>query len=602
MIQFNPLTIFGPQVMAQTSVTNGELAQASSSSSFIGQGTPGDHLNGTLSGLTVAAAIAGPLGSPTLARICSHPLFAGAALMLGASHQAQAWSHTGGLLSSALLFLSSVATAVSGYSFLRGFKAGWQALKSSTRLAVFDRVRTLQDEMEERLNKAVERSGNPILAEARALASETHADVKSAVEHFKDLRDEKPQRIAAAQFSGLMGNPKIESVIAWQVTRAGREPAVEACLESLGGIDVAGFAALDDEAFRSLKKSAYQAMGAIFKAEIAGGAPEAEVKAAFREMAESVRDSLDAARADALVVAANEIHLTVRRRVEEARADAEGAAEKAALGSRLVPAMLSRLSGKLDPETAKEVREVLKSAREIERLLATTVKENGVLSRWFALPPADPRGYVRKTVLHATESQRVASASPRNWVTEAIGDPTYSPLQKQVGRLLGENINPGLMYAIPALATLQMIAGGCGALGWFLSLAPAAAVYLYNARQGRKRFNVSPAPSQDLTLERYGDETLQKRTLERLERAVPPMENGERERFVADVRKTLDKVEADIAALEALTVPAPGKAPLPPEMQAAANDASWRRETSRKFTPIPTPDPNRPYAYDHRPG
>jgi hypothetical protein len=123
VIQFNPLTIFGPQVMAQPGLTNGELSHASSSSSFTASGTPGDLLNGTLSGLTVAAAIAGPLGSPTLARICSHPLFAGAALMLGASHQVHAWGQTGGLLSGALLLLSSVATAVSGYSFLRGFKA-----------------------------------------------------------------------------------------------------------------------------------------------------------------------------------------------------------------------------------------------------------------------------------------------------------------------------------------------------------------------------------------------------------------------------------------------------------------------------------------------
>lgn len=652
MIQFNPLTLLGQNLTAQTAVTGSELAHPPSDSSFTSLASPGDLLNGTLSGLTVAAAA---LGSPTLARITSHPLFAGAALLTGMSHQVQAWGHVGGLLSGALLFLTSVATVVSGYSFYRGFKAGWQALKTSSQLAIYDHVRSLQKDAEARLEKAVKKTQHPILKEVKKLAEETHADVKTAVEHFKDLRDEKPQRIEAAYFSGLVDNPNVHDLIRHRVEAAIfpmelypnasaiiRRRVAEASAEALKDVRLNALAQMNDEAFQGVRMRVLRKVGETFHVMRKDGVAGTDLKAyqaIFQNIGQAMTESLEKARADGLTVLRGEVSQAIRRRAALARTEALEAAEKAVLTSRLVPAMISRLREKLDSETAADVKAALESTLKIERLLATTAKENGVVSRWLALPAsptkaakaeqdrkveedpenekplADPRAYVRKTALHADESQRVASASPRNWVSEAIGDPTYSPAGKAVGHWLGATVNPSLRYGVPAVVGLQVVEAGIAAfqgqatgnfwghlLTWGLSLAPMAATYLYNKRQGSRRMKVSPGAHQEYNLELYADKKLQTRTSERLDRAIPPMEDGERERFLEETRKTLKKVEADVTALEALEVPSARKSGILPNGEISLGNTSWQIEPSRRFTPHPTPDPNRPYAYDHRPG
>ena len=486
-------------------------------SSFTLTASPADALHGVMGGLTLAAAVS---GSPALARICSHPLFAGASLVLGTGHLWNAWGQVGGLISGGLLFLSSVSTLINGYSFYRGLKAGWAALKESTRLAVYDRAQERLQQVTDSLREAARRTHHPILTDAGKLALETQGDVKAATEHFRDLRDERPQRIEGARQSSL--------------------------------------------------------------------------RAADPERASSAP------------------HQTVRRRVKDASQAALGAAQKAALTARLVPATLSRVREELDDETTELVRASFEASIEVEKLLESA--GGSVWQRLIALRSSkDHRAYVRKTTVHAEEAQRVASASPRNWVSEARGDPTCSPTEKALGHWLGTKVNTGLLYMVPVLATMQVLAGGydyaAGQLsgGGFLnqlvtgvlSLVPAAVTYLYNSRQGSRRFRVSPAVNQEMPFERLGEPKLQAKTSKRLKPAVPPQEPGEHERYVTKVRRKAHRIEADLDGFESMDVPRPGNTAgvsMAPQFSTMMND----RE--RRFTPIPHPDPNRPYRYDHRPG
>jgi Asp-tRNA(Asn)/Glu-tRNA(Gln) amidotransferase A subunit family amidase len=477
-------------------------------SSFSLSSNPADALNGTLSGMTLAAAA---LGSPALARICSHPLFAGTALFLGAGYQAQAWGHVDGPVAGGLLVLSTIATFIHGRSFYRGLKAGWQALKSSTQLAVYGRVQELQRQLKADLDASVEQTNHQILRSARRFVEETDANVKAAVEHFRDLRDERPQRIEGARQSSL---------------------------------------------------------------------------AAFDR-------------------AAPERHEIVRQRMLEAKKAAGDAAKKAALTARLTPAMLGRVGG---------LNDVLETSLEIERLLETTSGGGSVWQRLLVLRSSKGyMSYVRKTTIQAAEADRVASASPRNWVSEAIGDPTYSPTEKRLGHWLGKNVNAGLLCAVPFLATIQALAGGYDyahgqlsgggflqqVIGAVLSLVPAAVTYLYNARQGSRRFRVSPASNQELPFERAGEPELQQRTSRRLESAAPPLEPCEGRDYVAALREKAAGMRAELKALEAIDVPTLSSEGM---TGVSLRDTTWMRDRSRRFTPIERPDPNRSYRYNHRPG
>jgi len=588
-----------------------------------------------MNGLTVTAAA---LGSPALARVCSHPAFAGTALLVGASTQAHAWAHVGGLLSGALLLLSSVATAVSGYSFYRGFKAGWQALKDSSRLAVYGRTKTLQKDVAQTFEAITKTKQHPILADAEKLARENLSDVKAAVTHFEDLRDEKPQRIEAAYLSGLANNPLVCDVIspslrqaadeAVAVTKTSSTPVALysklpelfsiASKSALGGKTLEDLVLTRDNELSALKQGLQAEIAKALKACVDRGMPLDDAKHILQKMADASSAAVDRARRSAQALVRGEKHLLVQERLEEARREALEAARKAYLTSRLIPATLSRIREPMDPQTSASVRTLIERTGEIERLLETTVRDNAVINRWSLLRSADKAqnlkatDYVRQQTQHAIESQRVASASPRNWVSEAIGDPTYSPAEKAAGRFLGRSVNASLRYGVPAVVGMQVISSGLevfqgqptaglwqNLITWGLSLAPMAAAYLYNKRQGSRRFRVSPAPSQKLSLERYGEKTLQDRVSQRLDRAIPPMEDGDRERFIEDTRTMLKRVEADIASLEALAPPSyRSNAPA----HISQGKALWNVAPARRFSPHGTPNPNRRYAYDHEPG
>ncbi len=449
--------------------SSGSIPFSPEATSLMTGPTPAESLYGVMNGMTLVAAVS---GSPALARVCSHPAFAAASLGLGAYFQYQAAGQTQSLIAGGLLALSAAGTAVNAYSFYRGLKAGWQSLHFSTQLAVYDRVRDVN------------------------LPPEVRAAIVEARNHWADLKDERPERIAAAVQSSFRG-----------------------------------------------------------------AAPEQ---------------------------AASTPHLFVRERRLEAEDMASGAARHA-----------TDAAWKTSPDA--------------EKMLRACAPEGSAWDRLIVLRDAPGHlEYVRRSVLHAEEAQRVASASPRNWVSEARGDASYAPWQKTVGEWLGRNVQGALLYGIPAFVTLQVLAGGLdyaqGQLageGFFkqivhslLGLAPAAATYLYNARQGSRRFNVSPAAHQEIVVERFLDPELQKRTVERLASAVPPLEPGESARYAEQCRVNLDRVESQIAVLESLEIPI-----IADRAEVSSGAPAFLKENDRvrKFTPIRVPDPKRPYRYDHRP-
>src|SRR5262249_9103937 len=138
-------------------------------------------------------------------------------------------------------------------------------------------------------------------------------------------------------------------------------------------------------------------------------------------------------------------------------------------------------------------------------------------------------------------------------------------------------------------------------IGSVLSLGVTTAIYLSNLRSGGSvRFNVSPAPHQDLPFERTGEGELQKRTSKRLESAVPPMAPNESQDYVASRREDLVQVrEAITNTLENLDVPAPKKDSSQDTLSFPQEKMHWKKDRPRNFAPIRMPDPNRKYRYDH---
>jgi hypothetical protein len=251
------------------------------------------------------------------------------------------------------------------------------------------------------------------------------------------------------------------------------------------------------------------------------------------------------------------------------------------------------------------------SLAEGKRLLQSILPGKPPVETYRALKDfSESQAYIRQTVWQATEAERVAIMSPRNWMTEARGEPSLSPFQKRLWETLGNLTERAMLFGVPTVAGLETGAalmmmyrtGQLSGMGLFQSLfgaalllAPMATVHLYRARQGSRRFNVSPGLNQEYPLERYLDLQLQQKAILRLRKANPPMEPFQRRRYAEKFTENLTSVEKGIAAVESEQLPSPSRS--------TSSNVVWEKRDHLwgAFSPR-RPDPNRHFRYDSHSG
>ena len=500
-----------------------------------------------LVGFAVVTAVA---KSPALARIVSHPVFAWFSLLIAAIDLVP-WSITQAMAASAsgpsgvaravvqliaIPAVSAVGVAIGVRSLTKGVLAAQEMRPLTWKIGALDAATARLSELEEDLKKLqgeivrflskldehVPPEDHPkqisdILRKGGAL-EKASAAVKRAMAILKDLRDERPMRIAAAEHSSREAQHEFAPDKAEQIQHEIRNA-------------------------------------------------EANAKAALRGALERVEElrSHPALQLLADQLQARVSHLDTRppgEQISEVRSRAryqQVLLEKIRKGCATLSALVALT---VEPGGSSRVR------RQHRRGVARFLREH-----------AEYGELVDRIEAQTFDAVRVVQASPRYWVNEARGKPTLTQREKTLQRTVGFLAFPVLLWTfiIAAMAEITVtvlvpvvasrgkavdvtdLLATCAA-GLLAAASPFIVLYLSNVRLGSYAFNVAPLLHEQISTKSeagfYADPENAALCIARAEKVIRPLPPREAKDYVTTSIENIKRMLKTLARLEHLEIPA----------------------------------------------
>jgi hypothetical protein len=485
------------------------------------------------------AAVAATLRSPALARVVSHPVFAWFAVLVGGIALLP-WGITQGSAASgplgaaqavvqliAIPAVSAVGVVIGVRALSRGVKAAEEMRTLAWKLGALDAAMARLVEVEKdlkRLQAGLTRladvapfDDNPRhlsdLLRPGGAVDRTSAAVKLAIAFVKDLRDERPMRIAAAEHSSREAQHDFDPHKAARIRR-----------------DIQNAEARADAALREATERAEELRG----------------HAAFTLLSGQLQELVNPRAAWAPAGSGSGQEVPKARQLLAILDDAK----------QDVTALRWLVALTLDPGSPPEAQ---RRRQRVERFLREYPEYSELVDRIEA---------------QTFDAVRVVQASPRYWINEARGKPTLTARDKALQRAAGSLVFPALLWsfgittAAELTVTIVLRGGatdlasalwGCTA-GILSAAAPLLLLYLSNVRLGSYAFNVAPLIHEQISTRSeagfYTEPGNAALCVERAEKVIRPLLPQETKEYVATSIQSIQKMIKTLAQLEHLELPA----------------------------------------------